>query len=66
MVADHRDEKHLVHRYFGIDVAEVWDMVARDMPDLQRMIEAILQALGEPAWRRGQSKSREAVAGREQ
>ncbi|HLC21442.1 MAG TPA: DUF86 domain-containing protein [Candidatus Methylomirabilis sp.] len=36
----------LVHDYFGTDVAVVWSVVERDLPDLKRKIEAILQELG--------------------
>jgi len=32
----------LVHDYFGIDLEEVWTVVARDLPVLQREVEAIL------------------------
>lgn len=35
----------LVHDYFGIDVEAVWSVVERDLPDLKRHIEAILQDL---------------------
>ncbi len=37
----------LVHDYFGIDLGEVWSAVERDLPDLKRKVEAILQELGE-------------------
>lgn len=33
----------LVHDYFGIDLDEVWSVVERDLPVLQRQIEAILR-----------------------
>jgi uncharacterized protein with HEPN domain len=36
----------LVHDYFGIDLDEVWSVVERDLPELQREIEAILKAQG--------------------
>ena len=36
----------LVHDYFGTDVAVVWSVVERDLPDPKRKIEAILQELG--------------------
>ncbi len=36
----------LAHRYFGIDVDIVWSAVERDLPELKRQVEAILQALG--------------------
>lgn len=37
----------LVHDYFAVDLDVVWDAVERDLPDLKRRIEAILQELGE-------------------
>jgi len=33
----------LVHRYFGIDLNEVWDTVTEDLPRLKNDIEAILR-----------------------
>jgi uncharacterized protein with HEPN domain len=35
----------LVHDYFGVDLEEVWSTAMRDIPDLKRKIEAILQEL---------------------
>lgn len=35
----------LVHEYFVIDADEVWRVVERDLPDLKRKIEVILQSL---------------------
>ncbi len=32
----------LVHNYFGIDLEEVWGVVERDLPVLQREVESIL------------------------
>jgi uncharacterized protein with HEPN domain len=40
--------KVLVHRYFGVDLDEVWIAVERDLPVLKRQIEALLRDLGEP------------------
>lgn len=37
----------LIHRYFDVDAEEVWASVERDLPDLQRKIEAIAQELDE-------------------
>jgi uncharacterized protein with HEPN domain len=34
----------LVHDYFGIDLAEVWAVVERDLPVLQREVQAILSS----------------------
>jgi uncharacterized protein with HEPN domain len=36
----------LVHDYFGVDVEEIWAAVQRDLPNLRRKIEVILQELG--------------------
>lgn len=36
----------VVHNYLGVDLARIWDIVARDLPQLKRDIEAILQQLG--------------------
>ncbi|MEN6611628.1 MAG: HepT-like ribonuclease domain-containing protein [Methanoregulaceae archaeon] len=33
----------LVHQYFGIDVEEVWNTAARDLPDLAGKIRGILE-----------------------
>ncbi|MCH7688561.1 MAG: DUF86 domain-containing protein [Planctomycetes bacterium] len=35
----------LIHRYFGIDLEIVWDIVQNKLPDLEKQIEAILQEL---------------------
>ena len=37
----------LIHQYNRVDLDEVWNIVERDVPDLKRKIEAILQGLGE-------------------
>jgi len=37
----------LVHDYFGIDTAIVWDVVERDLPGLRRQIEELLATLRE-------------------
>ena len=36
----------LVHDYFDVDTAVVWDVVERDLPNLKRQIEMILRTLG--------------------
>ena len=36
----------LVHDYLGINLERIWDIIARDVPDLQRTVEAILQEPG--------------------
>jgi uncharacterized protein with HEPN domain len=38
----------LVHRYFGVDLDEVWLAANRNLPVLKRDIEAILRELDEP------------------
>ena len=35
-----------VHDYLGIDLAQIWDIVADDLPKLDQQIAAILEALG--------------------
>ena len=46
----------LVHGYLGINLERIWDIIERDVPDLQRTVEAILR---EPDGRDGsQAKSR--------
>jgi len=36
----------LVHDYFAIDAEAVWQVVERDLPKLERQIDAILKARG--------------------
>ena len=38
-----------VHDYLGIDLKQVWDIVARDVPALKRKVEAILGNLSSDA-----------------
>lgn len=33
----------LVHNYLGIDLETVWEIVQRDLPDLKRVITAMLE-----------------------
>ncbi len=35
----------LVHDYFGIDTAVVWDVVEQDLPGLKRQIESLLATM---------------------
>ncbi len=35
----------IVHDYLGIDLNQIWDIVERDLPDLKREVEAILQGI---------------------
>lgn len=35
-----------VHDYLGIDLRQIWDIIERDLPDLQRKLDRILQPLG--------------------
>ena len=37
----------LVHDYFGVNLARVWDIVEEDLPPLRDQIEAMLRGLGE-------------------
>jgi uncharacterized protein with HEPN domain len=37
---------YVVHEYFGVDLAEIWNAVERDLPTLRRQIEAILRDPG--------------------
>jgi|GEM_PF-812972 len=36
----------LVHRYFGVDLEEVWKTVEKDLPDLKQKIEALVRKPG--------------------
>ncbi|WP_438318899.1 HepT-like ribonuclease domain-containing protein [Candidatus Caldatribacterium sp. SIUC1] len=36
----------LVHRYFGVDLEEVWKTVEKDLPGLKRKIETLVSKLG--------------------
>ena len=35
----------LVHDYLGVNVARIWEIVERDLPDLKRQLSAIQAAL---------------------
>lgn len=37
----------LVHDYFGIDTAVVWEVVERDLPGLRRQIQDLLATMRE-------------------
>ena len=37
----------LIHHYFGIDVAIIWDIVATKIPDFERQIQIIVESLEE-------------------
>jgi len=37
----------LVHGYFGVNLARVWDIVEEDLPPLRDQIEAMLREMGE-------------------
>jgi uncharacterized protein with HEPN domain len=32
----------LVHNYLGIDMEKIWDVIQNDVPDLKRVIQAML------------------------
>lgn len=47
--ADVVDQRNvLVHHYFGIDLEEVWDTVARDLPALKASLQSILEQIELP------------------
>lgn len=46
-IAEMRDK--LIHEYFGVDLALVWDVVKRDLPDLRPRLERLAQLLEQPA-----------------
>jgi uncharacterized protein with HEPN domain len=37
----------LVHDYLGINLERIWEIVERDVPELQRQVETLLQAFPE-------------------
>lgn len=39
----------LIHEYFAVDLALVWDVVNRDLPDLRPRLERLAQQLLETA-----------------
>lgn len=46
-IAGMRDK--LIHEYFGVDLALVWDAVERDLPDLQPRLERLAERLARAA-----------------
>jgi len=40
------DDRERLEDILGVDMEEVWAAVVRDLPDLKRKIEVILQELG--------------------
>jgi uncharacterized protein with HEPN domain len=45
-----------VHDYFGIDLAEVWSTVERDLPRLRARLEAVVASVHEPPSKYGSSR----------
>ena len=39
----------LIHEYPSVDLDEVWNIVARDLPGLQQAVQAVLEKLRGPA-----------------
>ncbi len=38
----------LVHAYFGIDEIALWEVVERDLPNLERAVSTVLRSLDKP------------------
>ena len=36
----------LVHDYLGVDLARIWEITQRDVPELKKTVEVILRTLG--------------------
>lgn len=39
----------LIHDYLGVDLAEVWSIVERDLPELEAKVRAVLATLNDTA-----------------
>jgi uncharacterized protein with HEPN domain len=37
----------LVHEYFGVDLEEVWQVIARDLPTFKDQVERLLKIIEE-------------------
>jgi uncharacterized protein with HEPN domain len=48
----------LVHNYLEVDLAVVWQIIAKDLAGLKKQVESLLQEQAEPARRRKKSPSR--------
>lgn len=49
-IAGMRDKLHkLIHEYFGVDLALVWDVVERDLPSVRPRLEELAGRLASDA-----------------
>ena len=35
----------ITHHYFGVDLDTIWDVIKKDLPDLKKKIQKILEKL---------------------
>jgi uncharacterized protein with HEPN domain len=47
LAADRRVRDKLIHDYFGVDLALVWDVVERELPSLRPRLERLSRHLAE-------------------
>ena len=46
MATDRRDARQLIHEYFGVDLALVWDVVERELAPLLAQLQDLSERLG--------------------